>query len=86
VFQDTGYPGTHFIYQLGLELTEINQFCLLSAGIKGVHHYPCQALIDIFFKKDIFITISKYTVAVFRCTRSQISLWVVVSHHVVAGI
>jgi hypothetical protein len=39
-------------------------------------------------KKDLFITIHKYTVAVFRHTRRgrQISLWVVVSHHVVARI
>jgi hypothetical protein len=36
----------------------------------------------------LFIIISKYTVAAFRCTRrgSQISLWVVASHHVVTGI
>jgi hypothetical protein len=45
----------------------------------------------IFFFKDLFIylfIICKYTVAIFRCTRRghQISLWVVVSHHVVAGI
>jgi hypothetical protein len=41
---------------------------------------------DIF--KDLFIIIHKYTVADFRCTRRgcQISLGVVVSHHVVAGI
>jgi hypothetical protein len=41
-----------------------------------------------FFFKDLFIIISKYTVAVFRCTRRgrQISLRMVVSHHVVAGI
>jgi hypothetical protein len=40
-----------------------------------------------FFFKDLFI-ICKYTVAVFRHSRreSQISLWMVVSHHVVAGI
>jgi hypothetical protein len=39
-------------------------------------------------KKDLFIIINKYTVAVFRHTKrgNQISLWVVVSHHVVAGI
>jgi hypothetical protein len=39
-------------------------------------------------KKDLFIIIHKYTVAVFRHTRRghQISLWIVVSHHVVAGI
>jgi hypothetical protein len=38
--------------------------------------------------KDSFIIINRYTVTLFRCTRSecQISLWVVVSHHVVAGI
>ena len=41
-----------------------------------------------FFFKDLFIIISKYTVAVVRRTRRghQISLQVVVSHHVVAGI
>jgi hypothetical protein len=41
----------------------------------------------IFFSKDLFI-IYKYTVAVFkRTTRgNQISLQMVVSHHVVAGI
>jgi hypothetical protein len=41
------------------------------------------------FFKDLFIfMIYKYTVAVFRHSRrgSQISLWMVVSHHVVAGI
>jgi hypothetical protein len=38
--------------------------------------------------KDLFIIISKYTIAVFRWTRRgrQISLWVVVSHPVDAGI
>jgi hypothetical protein len=38
--------------------------------------------------KDLFIIINKYTVAVFRHTRKgrQISLRVVVSHHVVARI
>jgi hypothetical protein len=45
----------------------------------------------LFFFKDLFIylfIICKYTVAVFRHTRrgSQISLQMVVSHHVVAGI
>ena len=40
-----------------------------------------------FFKIDLFI-ICKYTVAIFRHTRRgrQISLQMVVSHHVVAGI
>jgi type IV secretory pathway TrbD component len=38
--------------------------------------------------KDLFIIIHKYTVADFRCSRRgrQISLWVVVSYHVVSGI
>jgi hypothetical protein len=50
------------------------------------------AVIVVFFKnfkkKDLFIIIFKYTVAVFRCTRRgrQISLRMVVSHHVGAGI
>jgi hypothetical protein len=41
-----------------------------------------------FFFKDLFIIISKYTVAVFRHSRRgrQISLRMVVSDHVVAGI
>jgi hypothetical protein len=45
-----------------------------------------QFTFTIFF--NLFIIISKYTVAVFRCIRRgrQISLWMVVSHHVVAGI
>jgi hypothetical protein len=43
---------------------------------------PC-----LLWPKDLFIIIHKYTVADFRCTRRgwQISLRVVVSHHVVAG-
>jgi hypothetical protein len=43
----------------------------------------------VFFLNFIYLfIICKYTVAVFRHSRrgSQISLWVVVSHHVVAGI
>jgi hypothetical protein len=42
----------------------------------------------LFFFKDLFIVICKYTVAVFRHTRRgcQISLLMVVSHHMVAGI
>jgi hypothetical protein len=40
------------------------------------------------FFKDLFIILCKYTVAVFTHSRrgSQISLRMVVSHHVVAGI
>jgi hypothetical protein len=45
-------------------------------------------LLETIFFKDLFIIISKYTVAVFRCTRRgyRISLQMVVSDHVVAGI
>jgi hypothetical protein len=41
-----------------------------------------------FFFKIYLLVICKYTVADFRHSRrgSQISLWMVVSHHVVAGI
>jgi hypothetical protein len=41
-----------------------------------------------FLKKDLFIVKCKYIVAVFRRTRRglQISLQIVVSHHMVAGI
>jgi hypothetical protein len=41
-----------------------------------------------FFFKIYLLVICKYTVAVFRHSRrgSQISIWMVVSHHVVAGI
>jgi hypothetical protein len=37
--------------------------------------------------KDLFIVTCKYNIAVFRQTRKgcQISLWMVVIHHVVAG-
>jgi hypothetical protein len=44
--------------------------------------------VSFFFKKNLFIIISKHTVAVFRHTRRgcQISLRMVVSHHVVSGI
>ena len=44
--------------------------------------------IFLIFKKIYLFIICKYTVAVFRHSRreSQISLWTVVSHHVVAGI
>ena len=49
---------------------------------------PCWLSLCSLRPKDLFIIICKYTVAVFRRTRRghQISLRVVVSHHVVAGI
>jgi hypothetical protein len=45
-------------------------------------------ILNNFFKKIYLFIICKYTVADFRHTRRgrQTSLWVVVSHHVVAGI
>jgi hypothetical protein len=54
---------------------------------------PCLRSLSFFFFFNFFrfiylFIICKYTVAVFRHSRrgSQISLWMVVSHHVVAGI
>ena len=36
-----GFPGTHSVYQAGLELKRSACLCLPSAGIEGVHHhYP----------------------------------------------
>jgi hypothetical protein len=42
----------------------------------------------LFFKKDLYVIIHKHTVADFRCTTRghQISLQMILSHHVVAGI
>jgi hypothetical protein len=64
--------------------------------MKGVYYYTwlleitaCSLKPDFFFFLKIYLfIICKYTVAVFRYTRRghQISLRVVVSHHVVAGI
>ena len=53
-----------------------------------VHIYTCEEVHPFLFFKDLFIIIYKYTVADFRRTRRghQISLRVVVSHHVVAEI
>jgi hypothetical protein len=63
------------VFCSSLEAMRREELCLLSF------------LLLLFFK-DLFIKIDKYTVAVFRHTRRghQISLQVVVSHHVVAGI
>jgi hypothetical protein len=55
----------------------------------GIAQWVRGACCQVFFVfKDLFIIKSKYTVAVFRHTRRgrQISLQMVVSHHVVAGI
>lgn len=34
-----GQPGTWYVDQVGLELTEIPWFCLPSAGITGIYHH-----------------------------------------------
>jgi hypothetical protein len=60
------------------------QLVLLTSEPSFQRPNPCSSF---FFFKDLFI-ICKYTVAAFRHTRRgrQISLQMVVSHHVVAGI
>jgi hypothetical protein len=72
--------------------------CIVSGWVGGfLNHmgkpYDVALLLFFFFFLKIYLfiylfIICKYTVAVFRRTRRghQISLWVVVSHHVVAGI
>jgi hypothetical protein len=66
----------------------MDQGCRLDSGARWTST-PSQNVAEFFFFffKDLFI-ICKYTVVVFRHTRRgrQISLWMVVSHHVVAGI
>jgi hypothetical protein len=60
--------------------------------IEGPHLPACFSWLaqplSFFFLKIYLLIICKYTVAVFRHTRrgSQVLLWMVVSHHVVAGI
>jgi hypothetical protein len=59
----------------------------VSEGSNWVLNIPINK--SLFKKKKIYLfIICKYTVAVLRHSRrgSQISLWMVVSHHVVAGI
>jgi hypothetical protein len=60
---------------------------LPNAEITGLHHHSWVHVSDFFLRFYLFI-IYKYTVAVFRRARRgrQISLRVVVSHRVVAGI
>jgi phage shock protein PspC (stress-responsive transcriptional regulator) len=71
-------PGSYFKY----DPTWIH---VLLANV--VFFYPASYNVVFFFFKDLCIT-CKYTVAVFRHTRRghQISLQMVVSHHVVAAI
>jgi hypothetical protein len=80
-------PGTPSVDQAGLELRNLPASASQVLELK-VCTTTAWLLLKLFFFKDLFIIISKYTVAVFRCTRRghQISLWMVVSYHVVAGI
>jgi hypothetical protein len=81
-----GCPGTHSVNQAGLELRNSPASTSQVLGLKACATTTQQEY-KIFFK-DLCIIICKYTVAVFRHTRRgcQISLQMVVSHHVFAGI
>jgi hypothetical protein len=59
--------------------TNVHVHCLLTIALNPISKH-------VFF--NLFIIICKYTAAVFRHTKRgcQISLWMVMSHHVVAGI
>jgi hypothetical protein len=71
-------------YLVWFELCSQSSLILLFFG----HFKVNSGMVVSLFFKDLFIIIHKHTVADFRHTRRgrQISLWVVVSCHVVAGI
>jgi hypothetical protein len=75
-----GCHGTHSVDQAGLEFRNLPAFAYQVLGIKA-----CTTTARL---KDLFIIISKYTVAVFRQHQKRVSdlIMDVVSHHVVAGI
>ena len=78
-----GWPGTHFVYQVGLELRNPPASASQVLGLK-----TCLTTAQLFFFLKIYLFIvCEYTVAVFRHTRRghRIPLQMVVSHHVVAG-
>ena len=64
------------------------QVCLSYSRFPSPGNFTCSSPFSFFFFKIYLFIICKYTVAVFRHSRRgrQISLQVVVSHHVVAGI
>jgi hypothetical protein len=72
-----------FMWLLGIEIFVLGPLLTLVNSFQSHLLSPWSL-----WPKDLFILIHKYTVAVFRRTRRgyQISLRVVVSHHVVAGI
>jgi hypothetical protein len=47
-----GYPGTHFVDQVVLELTEITCLCLLSARVKSLDHHA-QLELDILMVLEV---------------------------------
>jgi hypothetical protein len=74
---------THFVANTGLGLPVLpHQPSQISWSVR-----PKPFFFNIYLFIIIIIIINKYTVAVFRHTRRgcQVSLRVVVSHHVVAG-
>ena len=82
-----------FLFQRGI--LQLHDGCVPSCGCWEFHFRtfahsgpPCSFQLCLLQPKDLFIIISKCSVAVFRHTRRghQISLRMVVSHHVVAGI
>ena len=76
-----------FLYEKSLSATVAFQFLDWIQMQEKWSHRILILSIDLLFK-DLFIIVYKYTVAVFRHTRRgcQISLQMVVSHHVVAKI
>jgi hypothetical protein len=72
------------MWMLGIELQTSGR------AASALNHWDISPApwLNIFFLKIHLFIICKYTVAVFRQSRrgSQILLWMVVSHHVVAGI
>jgi hypothetical protein len=66
--------------QQGLCTVSLMPRCMVNSTVPDISLY--------LHLKDLFIIISKYTLAVFTTTRRerQISLWIIVSHQVVAGI
>jgi hypothetical protein len=90
-----GCPGTPSVDQAGLKLRNLPAYASQVLGLKACVTMPGQMYLYYYYyyyyyyylKIYLFI-ICKYTVAVFSYSRRrrQISLWMVVSHHVVAGI
>jgi hypothetical protein len=86
-------PGTHRYGKRALDTLEQELQTLMCAvwvlDIKPESPARSTSILFFFFFLNIYLfIICKYTVAVLRHSRrgSQILLWMVVSHHVVAGI